>query len=72
MADAPQRLSFPGSSYLARGTYDPTSRVLTVEFRSGAVCEHSGVPRDIVDELEAGGGSFYRQVLYGQFGARDL
>lgn len=69
---AAQQLAFPGSSYLSRGTYDPATQMLTVEFKSGAACEHRGVPQAIVDGLEAGGGSYYRSVLYRKYGAADI
>lgn len=67
-----QQFVFPGSSYLLRATYDPASQVLTVEFRSGGVCQHSGVPEEVADMLEMGGGSYYRSALYGRYGARNL
>lgn len=69
---AVQQLAFPGSSYLAGGDYDPQTQVLTVIFTTGGGCRHSGVPQRIVDWLQSQGGSYYRQTIYGHYGAENL
>lgn len=68
----PDQFAFPGSSYLASGTYDPATRELRVRFVQGGLTVHSNVPQQIVDGLKSGGGSYYRRVLYGNFGAVNL
>jgi len=69
---AVQQLAFPGSSYLASGTYDPQTQILTVSFKSGGGCQHQGVPQQVIDWLESQGGSYYRRALYGRYDAQNL
>lgn len=64
-----QQLVFPGSSYLAGGTYDPDTGDLAVQFVGGGGAEHRAVPQQVVDWLVSQGGSYYRRVLYGRYGA---
>ena len=53
-----QSFSFPASSHLGRGEYDPadpekgTEAVLTIEFRRGGVYAYKNVPQDIVDRMK--------------------
>ena len=66
---AVEQLTFPGSSYLAAGTYDPEAKILTVSFTSGGVAEHRNVPPDTVEYLKHFGGSYYRSAIYGRYGS---
>ena len=58
-----------GSSNLASAGYHPKSKVLEVEFRSGAVYRFSGVPGDVTAELRRAEspGSLFHERIKGAF-----
>lgn len=66
---AAEVLTFPGSSYLAGGTYDPETKELAVLFVNGGGARHQPVPQTVVDNLKAHGGAYYRSAIYGRYGS---
>ncbi len=61
--NGPETVEFPGSSNLARATYDPSTENLDVEFLSGDVYTYFNVPQEKYRRLGVGGGSyFYREI----------
>lgn len=57
------------SSNIKAVGYDPASKTLEVEFKNGAVYQHSGVPQDLADRMvhsESVGG-FYNKMVKSTF-----
>lgn len=46
------RFNFPGSSYLAAGSYDTETEELIIVFRDGAEWAYAGVPQGVVAGLQ--------------------
>ncbi len=57
------------SSMMASAGYDPTSRVLKIEFASGAVYQYVDVPLDVYQELldAPSQGRFFHSRIRGAF-----
>ena len=51
-----QTFSFPETSHVARGEYEPgddkTPSTLVVQFKGGGIYSYQGVPQDVVDRLK--------------------
>lgn len=64
------RRTYPGSSALASSSYEPSSKELTITFKSGRSYTYRSVPPDVAEQLSSADspGTFWRNEIKDTYG----